>query len=71
MSAEFGDIESIAEADPRHYSEKVAVLRMSEIATACNITQTSTPQHVFLRNVPYILNTLLVQNTLRRLLLSY
>ena len=69
-SAEFGDLESIAEADTRHHSEKVAVLQMSEIATACNITQISTPQHVFLRNFPYILNTLLLQNTFRRLLLS-
>ena len=33
-SAEFGDIESIAEADNRHHFEKVAVLQMSEIATA-------------------------------------
>ena len=46
-SAEFGDLESIAEADARHHSEKVAVLQMSEIATACNITQISTPQHDF------------------------
>ena len=69
-SAEFGDLESIAEADTRHHSEKVAVLQMSEIATACNITQISTPQRVFLRNFPYILNTLLLQNTFRRLLLS-
>ena len=43
-SAEFGDLESIAEADNRHYSEKVAVLQMSEIAAACNITQISTRQ---------------------------
>ena len=69
-SAEFGDLESIAEADTQHHSEKVAVLQMSEIATACNITQISTPQRVFLRNFPYILNTLLLQNTFRRLLLS-
>ena len=69
-TAEFGDLESIAEADNRHHFEKVAVLQMSEIATACNITQISTPQHVFLRNFPYILNTLLLQNTFRRLLLS-
>ena len=33
-SAEFRDLESIAEADTRHHSEKVAVLQMSEIATA-------------------------------------
>ena len=46
-SAEFGDFESIAEADTRLHSEKVAVLQMSEIATTCNITQISTPQHVF------------------------
>ena len=46
-SAEFGDLESIAEAATRHHSEKVAVLQMSEIATACNITQISTPQHDF------------------------
>ena len=69
-SAEFGDLESIAEAATWHHSEKVAVLQMSEIATACNITQISTPQRVFLRNFPYILNTLLLQNTFRRLLLS-
>ena len=42
MSAEFGDLESIAEAATRHRSEKVAVLQMSEITTACNITQIST-----------------------------
>ena len=46
-SAEFGDLESIAEAATRHHSEKVAVLQMSEIATDCNITQISTPQHDF------------------------
>ena len=46
-SAEFSDFESIAEADTRHYSEKIAVLQMSEIATACNITQILTPQHGF------------------------
>ena len=46
-SAEFDDLESIAEADTQHHSEKAAVLQMSEIATACNITQISTPQHVF------------------------
>ena len=69
-SAEFGDIESIAEADTPHHFEKVAVLQMSEIATASNITQISTPQYVFLRNFPYILNILLLQNTFRRLLLS-
>ena len=38
-SAEFDDLESIVEAAIRHHSEKVAVLQMSEIATACNITQ--------------------------------
>ena len=69
-SAEFGDLESIAEAATRHHSEKVAVLQMSEIATACNITQISTPQRVFLRKFPYILNIFLLQNTFRRLLLS-
>ena len=69
-SAELGDVESIAEAATRHRSEEVAVLQMSETATACNITQISTPQRVFLRNFPYILNTLLLQNTFRRLLLS-
>ena len=69
-SAEFGDLESIVEANTQHHFEKVAVLQMSEIATACNITQISTPQRVFLRNFPYILNTLLLKNTLRRLLLS-
>ena len=46
-SAEFGDFESIAEADTRHHSEKVPVLQMSEIATVCNITLISTPKHVF------------------------
>ena len=46
-SAEFGDFESIAEADTRHYSENVVVLQMLEIATAYNITQISTPQHEF------------------------
>ena len=61
-SAEFGDLESIAEAVTRYHSEKIAILQMSEIATACNITQISTPRHVLLRNFPYILNTLL--NTL-------
>ena len=69
-SAEFGDPESIAEAVTRHHSEKLAVLLMSEIATACNITQISTRQHVSLENFPYILNTLLLQNFFRRLLLS-
>ena len=69
-SAEFDDPESISEAATWHYSEKVAVLQMSKIATACNITQISTPQRVFLRNFPYILNTLLLQNTFRRLFLS-
>ena len=64
-SAEFSDLENIAKADNRHHSEKVAVLQMPEIATACNITQISTPQRVFLRNFPYILNTLLLQNTFR------
>ena len=34
----------LAEADSWHYSEKVTVLQMSEIDTACNITQISTPQ---------------------------
>ena len=69
-SAEFSDLESIAEAATRHHSEKVSVLQMLEIATACNITQISTPQRVLLRNFPYILNTLLLQKTFRRLLLS-
>ena len=69
-SAEFSDFESIAEADTRHYSEKIAVLQMSEIATACNITQILTPQRVFLKNFPYILNTLLLQSIFRQLLLS-
>ena len=69
-SAEFGDLESITEADTRQHSEKIAVLQMSEKARACNITQISTPQHVFLRNFPNILNTLLLRNTFRRLLLS-
>ena len=69
-SAELGDLESIAEAATRHHSEKVAVLQMSEIGTACNITQISTPQRVFLTYFPYILITLLLQNTSRRLLLS-
>ena len=69
-SAEFGDLESFAETATRHYSVKVAVLQMSEIATARNITQISTPQRVFPRNVLYILNTLLLENTFRQLLLS-
>ena len=69
-SAAFGDLESIVEAATGDHSEKVAILQTSEIATACNITQISTPQRVFLRNVPYILNTLLLQNTFRQLLLS-
>ena len=73
-SAEFDDPESIAEAATRHHSEKVAVLQMSEIATACNITQISIPQRVFLRIpervFPYILNIPLLQNTFRRLLLK-
>ena len=69
-SAAFGDLESVVEAATGHHSEKVAILQISEIATACNITQISTPQRVFLRNVPYILNTLLLQNTFRQLLLS-
>ena len=69
-SAEFGELESIAKAATRHCSEKITVLQMLEIATTCNITQISTPQHVFLRNFSYILNTLLLQNTFRRLLLS-
>ena len=43
-SAEFGDLEGIAEAATQHYSEKVAVLQMSEIATPCNIAQISSPQ---------------------------
>ena len=64
-SAEFGDLESVAEEDTQHHSEKVAVLQISEMATACNITQISTPQHTFLRNFPYILNTLLLQNSFR------
>ena len=67
---EVGYLESIAEADTRHYSEKVAVLQMSEIGTAFNITQISTFQHVFLRNFPYISNKILLQNTFRGLLLS-
>ena len=37
---------------------------MSEIAAACNITQISTPQHVFLRNFPYILNKLFYKTAL-------
>ena len=69
-SAEFSDLESITEADTQHYSEKVAILQMSGIATACNIIQISIPQHVFLRNFPNILNILLLQNTFRRLLVS-
>ena len=69
-SAEVGDFESVAEANAQHHSEKIAVLQMSEIATACNIAQISTPQYVFLRSFPYILNTLLLQNTFERLLLS-
>ena len=63
-SAEFGNLEIILEADTWHHSEKVAGLQMSEIATACSITQISTPQHVFLKNFPYILNRPLLQNTL-------
>ena len=63
-SAEFGDLEYIAEADNRHHSEKVAILQVLEIATACNITQISTPQHVSLRNLPYILNTLFYKTPL-------
>ena len=70
-SAEFGDLESIAEADTWHHSEKVAVQQMPEIATVWNITQISTPQHLFLRNFPYILNTLLLQNNFRRMLLRH
>ena len=69
-SIEFGDLESIVEAATWHLSEKVAVLQISEIATACKSTQISTPQRVFQRNFPYILNTLYLQNTFRRLLLS-
>ena len=69
-SAEFGDLESSAKAHTWHYSEKAAVLQMSEIAMACYITQISTPQHVFLSNFPYILNILLLQNTFRQPLLS-
>ena len=46
-SAEFGDLESIAEAANRHYFEKVAVLQMPGIATTWNITQISSPQHDF------------------------
>ena len=69
-SVAFGDLESVVEAATGHHSEKVTILQISEIATACNITQISTPQRVFLRNVPYILNTLLLQNTFRQLLLS-
>ena len=59
-SAEFSNLESIAEAATRHHSEKVVVLQVSEIATACNITEISTPQRVFLRNFPYFLNTFLL-----------
>ena len=70
IPAKFVDLESIAEADTRHHSEKVAVLQMAEMATACNITQISTPRHVYLRNFPYVLNSLLLQNTFRWLLLS-
>ena len=51
-SAEFGDLARIEEVATRQGSEKIAVLQMSEIATACNITQISSPQHVFLRNFP-------------------
>ena len=69
-SAEVGDLESIAKADTRHYSEKVAVLQMSEIGTPFNITQTSTSQHVFLGKFPYISNKVLLQNTFRGLFLS-
>ena len=58
-SAEFGDLESIAETVTRQHSEKIAILQMSEIATACNITQISTPRHVLLRNFRCILNTLI------------
>ena len=57
-SADLGDLESVAEADTQHHSKRVAVLQMSEIATAFNITKISTLHHVFLRNFPYILNTL-------------
>ena len=42
-SAEFADLEIIEEAATRQGSEKIAVLQMSEIATACNITQISSP----------------------------
>ena len=45
--AEFGDLKNIADAATWYLSEKVAVLQMSEIVTACNITQISTPQHGF------------------------
>ena len=43
-SAEFSNLESIAKAAIRHHSEKAVVLEVSEIATACNITEVSTPQ---------------------------
>ena len=56
--AEFFDLESIAEAVTRHHSEKGAVLQISEIATACNITQILNP--LFVRNFPCILITLLL-----------
>ena len=38
-SAEFADLEIIKEAATRQGSEKIAVLQISEIATACKITQ--------------------------------
>ena len=68
-SAEFGDLESIAEAGSQHHSEKVALLQMSEIATAYNISPISTPQHVFPRNFPCILNTFLYTAASERLVM--
>lgn len=58
------------EAASRESPEKIAILQISELTLACSISQMSTPQHVFLRNSPYILDTLTLQNTFRRLLLS-
>ena len=45
--AEFDVLDYIEDAATWYLSEKVAVLQMSEIVTACNITQISTPQHDF------------------------
>ena len=59
-SAEFCDLENIVEAVAQHHSKKIAVLQISEIATACNITQVLNPQRVFLRNFSCILNRLLL-----------